>query len=149
MTQFIVCLLICAVFLILLKYSKLGIVARAMRDDSELCQIYGYNIDNIRSWLFLLSGAFAAIGGGLVALDVGMDPYVGMSMLLNAMVALIIGGVGRFIAPIVGGMIIGLLQALTVWLFSARWEDAIIFFVLIVFLLFRPQGLFGEKQRMV
>ena len=120
-----------------------------MRDDPELCMVFGRNIYRTRSILFILSGAFVAIGSGLVALDVGMDPYVGMAMFLNAMVALIVGGVGRFEAPILGGFIIGILQALTVWLFSSRWEDAIVFVLLILFLLLRPQGIMGEKGRQV
>jgi len=70
-------------------------------------------------------------------------------MLLNAVVALIIGGIGRFEAPILGGFIIGILQALSVWVFSARWQDAVTFTLLIIFLLFRPQGLIGEKRRTV
>ena len=78
-----------------------------------------------------------------------MDPYVGMPMLLSAVVALIIGGVGRFEAPILGGFIIGILQSLAVWVFSSRWQDAVTFTLLILFLLLRPQGLLGEKQRVV
>jgi branched-chain amino acid transport system permease protein len=103
----------------------------------------------MRLILFILSGFFAALGGGLVAYDVGMDPYVGMPMLLNAVVALIIGGMGRFEAPIIGGFIIGILQAMVVWAFSSRWQDAVTFTLLILFLLFRPQGLMGEKKRAV
>lgn len=149
LTQFIVSLVICIIFLLVLKFTRFGIETRALRDDPELCMIFGRNIHKTRSLLFILSGAFVAIGSNLVALDVGMDPYVGMPMFLNAMVALIIGGVGRFEAPILGGFIIGILQALTVWLFSSRWEDAIVFLLLIVFLLVRPQGIMGEKGRQV
>ena len=147
--QFITCLLLIVIFLIFLKYSKFGIKTRAMRDDDILCTVFGMNIIHMRTYLFGLSAFFAAIGGGLVAYDVGMNPYVGMPMLLNSVVALIIGGIGRFEAPILGGFIIGLLQSLTVWTFSSRWQDAVTFTLLIVFLLFRPQGLLGEKQRIV
>lgn len=147
--QFLLSLLAISVFLIFLKFSKFGIKTRAMRDDEVLCSVFGMNINKMRLALFSLSGFFAAIGGGLVAYDVGMDPYVGMPMLLNAVVALIIGGMGRFEAPIIGGFIIGILQAMTVWFFSSRWQDAVTFTLLILFLLFRPQGLMGEKKRAV
>ena len=63
--------------------------------------------------------------------------------------ALIIGGVGRFEAPVLGGFLIGILQSLAVWAFSSRWQDAVTFSLLLIFLLFRPQGLLGEKQRAV
>jgi branched-chain amino acid transport system permease protein len=72
-----------------------------------------------------------------------------MPMLLNAIVALIIGGIGKFHAPIVGGFIIGILQSLVIWKFSANWMEGVSFVLLILFLIFRPQGLFGEKQRLV
>jgi branched-chain amino acid transport system permease protein len=64
-------------------------------------------------------------------------------------VALIIGGVGRFEGPLLGGFLLGILQALVVWKFSSRWVEAITFAVLIVFLIFRPQGILGERKREV
>jgi len=149
LAQFLISVLLLVGFLIFLKFSKFGIKTRAMRDDYVLCSVFGVDIFKMRLLLFTLSAFFASVGGGLVAYDVGMDPYVGMPMLLNAVVALIIGGIGRFEAPVVGGFIIGILQALSVWAFSARWQDAITFSVLILFLLFKPEGLLGEKQRAV
>ena len=147
--QIFISALLLFIFLLFLKYSKFGIKTRGMRDDDVLCTVFGMDIYKMRVVLFTLSAIFAAVGGGLVAYDVGMDPYVGMPMLLNAVVALIIGGIGRFEAPIIGGFIIGILQSLSVWAFSARWEDAVTFTLLILFLLFRPQGLLGEKRRAV
>jgi branched-chain amino acid transport system permease protein len=149
LTQFFVSVLLLVSFLVFLKFSKFGIKTRAMRDDDMLCSVFGMDNYKMRLILFSLSAFFAAVGGGLIAFDVGMDPYVGMPMLLNAVVALIIGGIGRFEAPILGGFIIGILQSLSVWALSARWQDAVTFTLLILFLLFRPQGLFGEKKRVV
>lgn len=147
--QFFGSLALIGIFLVFLKYSKFGIQTRAMRDDAELYTVFGMDVYQMRLMLFALSAFFAAVGGGLVAYDVGMDPYVGMPMLLNAVVALIIGGVGRFEAPILGGFIIGILQSMVVWAFSSRWQDAVTFTLLILFLLFRPQGILGEKERLV
>ena len=149
LAQFVISAFLLLSFLAFLKFSKFGIKTRAMRDDDILCSVFGSDTFKMRITLFSLSAFFAAVGGGLVAYDVGMDPYVGMPMLLNAVVALIIGGVGRFEAPIVGGFIIGILQSLSVWAISARWMDAVTFTLLILFLLFRPQGLLGEKRRAV
>lgn len=147
--QLFISIILIIAFLLFLKFSKFGVKTRAIRDDNMLCKVFGLNINRMRTFLFVLSGIFAAVGGGLVAWDVGMDPYVGMPMMLNAVVALIIGGMGRFEAPIFGGFIIGVLHALTVWVFSARWQDAVTFSLLILFLIFRPQGLLGEKKREV
>ena len=147
--QFGISVILIILFLVFLKFSNFGIRTRALRDDGELCTVLGMDIFKMRIVLFSLSAFFVAIGGGIVAYDVGMDPYVGMPMLLNAVVALIIGGIGRFEAPILGGFVIGILQSLAVWAFSSRWQDAVTFTLLILFLLLRPQGILGEKQRMV
>ncbi len=147
--QFSVSVILLVVFFVLLGKSKFGQKARALRDDTELFMVMGYNVYGMRTLLFLLSGLFVAVSSNLVAFDVGMDPYVGLPMLLNALVALIISGVGKFEAPVLGGFIIGLLQALTVFAFSAQWQNAITFLLMILFLVFRPQGLLGEKQRAV
>jgi branched-chain amino acid transport system permease protein len=147
--QFFSSLLLFAVFFTFLKFTKFGIQTRAYRDDISLSEVLGMNTLKMRRSLFILSSFFAAIGSCLIAYDVGMEPYIGMPMLLNAVVALIIGGVGRFEAPILGGLLIGILQSLVVYVTSARWQDAITFLLLIVFLLFRPQGIMGEKMRSV
>lgn len=147
--QFAVSVVLLILFLIFLKWTSFGLKTRAMRDNNILCSIFGLNIPRFRLYLFALSGFFAAVGGLLIAYDVGLDPYVGMPMLLNAVVALIIGGVGRFEGPILGGFIIGILQSMVVWVFSSRWQTAVTFVLLVIFLIFRPYGILGEKERKV
>jgi len=70
-----------------------------------------------------------------------------MPMLLISAVAMIVGGIGVFESAVIGGFTIGILQNLAVWKISARWQDAITFLLLILFLLLRPQGLLGKKRR--
>jgi len=136
-------------FFILVHFTRLGIIIRAFKDDVELVKVHGLNIYKTRMILFGLSGFFAALSGILMAQDIGMDPYVGLPMILNVFVAMIIGGTGKFVAPVLGGLIIGLVQALVVWQFSANWQEAITFLLLIGFLLFRPQGILGKKIRAI
>lgn len=147
--QLTVSVFLIIIFLFFLNITKFGLITRALRDDEYLCSLFSVNIDKFRLFLFLLSGVFAASAGILSAYDIGMTPYVGMPMLLNAVVALIIGGVGKFHTAIYGAFVIGVLQALSVGVFNANWKEAVSFVVLILFLLLRPQGLFGEKERMV
>ena len=89
----------------------------------------------------------------LMAYDIGFGPHTGLHATLLAVVAVIIGGRSSFVGPIVGGLLLGLICALdlihaqVVWHFSARWQDAATFAALALFLLLRPQGLFGQKTR--
>jgi len=136
-------------FFILLNFSRTGLHIKAIRDDAELYQVTGFSLINIRSIAFLLSGGMIAFASCLTAWDTGMDPYVGMPILLNAIVALIIGGTGRFESCIIGGISLGIIQALVVWQWSAQWQEAITFVILLLFLFIRPQGFIGEKSRVV
>jgi branched-chain amino acid transport system permease protein len=136
-------------FVIFLKFSKFGLKAKALSNDNILFEVLGFNITVMRILVFALSGVFLALGSCLTAYDIGMDPHVGMPLLINAMVAMIIGGTGRFEACIIGGILLGILQALVVYQFSANWQNAITFLALLLFLFFRPQGVMGYKKRMV
>ncbi len=147
--QFIISILSILLFMVLVKYTRFGITIRALKDDDELAEVFGLNISTTRIKLFALSGFFAALAGVLMAYDIGFDPYVGLPMFLYAVVALIIGGVNRFSSPVVGGVLLGIVQAVVIWKFSANWQEAITFLLLIIFLLFRPQGILGTKTRKV
>jgi branched-chain amino acid transport system permease protein len=136
-------------FLIFISRSSWGIRLRAVSCDEILYSTLGYNVNSSRVVVFLLSGAFIALAGCLTVYDVGLDPHMGMNVLINAMVAMIIGGVGRFGTCVAGGMILGILQSMVVFQFSSNWQNAITFLVLLIFLFLRPQGLAGYKQRTV
>ncbi len=135
--------------LLFLKLTRWGKITRAIRDDDQLSMAMGVNIWKMRFSLMAASSLLVAVPSVLTASDVGMDPFVGMPILLSSVVAIIIGGIGRFEGPIIGGFILGILQALVVWQFSTRWVEAATFALLILFLLFRPHGFIGERRREV
>jgi len=133
----------------LLKFSPLGLKTRALGNDPVLFEVFGFNTDAMRLGMFALSGVFLGLSSCLSAYDVGMSPHGGMSVLINALVAMIIGGTGRFLACVAGGVLLGVLQALVVWQFAANWQYAVTFLLLLLFLFFRPQGLLGVARRAV
>ncbi len=133
--------------LFLLRKSRMGKTIRALRDDPELVSASGINARFFRWSVFALGSVLAGVAAILAGLDVGIDPNIGMTALLSGAVAVIIGGVGVFEGAALGGIALGLLQSLAIWQTSARWQDMVTFVVLIVFLLFRPQGLFGIRRR--
>lgn len=149
MWQLVVGSIIIAIFLVFIGLTQWGIRFRALSDDSVLYETMGYNTSNTRTFVFLMSGAFIGIGSCLTVYDIGLDPHMGMNVLINAMVAMIIGGVGRFGTCVLGGLTLGLLQALTVYQFSSNWQNAVTFVLLLVLLFLRPQGIAGYKERTV
>lgn len=142
-------LIVIGIFILFMQYSRLGMQFRALSSDDILFETLGYRVKQTRNILFLLSGAFVGLASCLTVYDVGLDPHMGMNVLINAMVAMIIGGVGRFNACILGGLLLGILQSLVVYQFASNWQNAITFLVLLLFLFLRPQGIVGYKQRAV
>lgn len=131
-----------------LKLSNFGRLIQALADNPPLVSVIGVDVRKIRLFVFALGSALAGIAACLVAFDVGMDPHVGLNMLLIAAVAVIIGGVKVFFGAIVGAFLLGLLQNLAIWQISAKWEQSITFLLLIIFLLTRPEGILGRRRRL-
>lgn len=149
MYQAVIGIVIIAAFLIVLSSTNWGKRLRALSVDETLFATLGYNPAATRTAVFLASGAFIAAASCLTVYDVGMDPNMGMNVLISAVVAMIIGGVGRFSTCLLGGLMLGVLQAVTVYFFSSNWQNAVTFLVLLIFLFLRPQGIAGYKQRTV
>ena len=136
-------------FLLFISFSNWGVRFRALSADSILYETLGYNTSNTRTMVFLMSGAFIAIASCLTVYDGGFDPHVGMDVLISAIVAMILGGTGRFETCILGGITLGVLQSLAVYQFSSNWQNAVTFILLLLLLFLRPQGIAGYKQRTV
>lgn len=135
-------------FFIWLKYANLGIQFRALADNPDRLSLLGYNINKLRVIAFGLSGCLAASGGLFQAYESGFDPHGGLPALLLAIVAVIIGGRGSFVGPVLGGILLGLIRSQVVWFLSAEWQDAVTFLLLCVFLYVRPQGILGQELRL-
>ena len=124
-----------------------GRQVRAVRDNKQLALVMGIGVKQIRSSVFVVGSVLAGIAAILYALDVGVNPHMGMAMFLNGAVAMIIGGVGTFSGAVVGAFLISILQSLVIWQFSSRWVSAVTFALLIIFLIFKPEGIFGARKR--
>jgi branched-chain amino acid transport system permease protein len=138
-------LLVCCFFF--LKYTKMGQAMRAVANDPELARVSGIESDRVILSTFALGSALAGIAGILVALDVDMTPTMGMDALLMGVVAVIIGGVSSIPGVALGALLLGMAQQFGVWKISSQWQDAIAFVILLIFLVFRPQGFLGKKVK--
>jgi branched-chain amino acid transport system permease protein len=127
-----------------ISYTKYGRAVRALADNPDLLQLFGVDRDRLYILIFGLGSGLAALAGGLIAFDSGAQPEMGFHIMFVALTAVIVGGVGYLPGAAAGGLIVGLLQNLSLWSFAQRWQDIVVFGALIVFLLVRPQGVFGS-----
>lgn len=134
-------------FALWLMRSRVGLQFRALADNPTEVALCCYNVDRLRMLAFAVSGLLASCAGILMAYDLGFDPYIGLPALLAAVVAAIIGGSRTFVGPVIGGLVLGVVRSEVVWYGSHRWREAATFLLLAVFLMLRPQGLFGSASR--
>lgn len=130
-----------------LRFTSIGRSMRAVANDPELANISGINSNKVILASFAIGSALAGIAGILVSLDVDMTPTMGMNALMMGVVAMIVGGVGSIWGIVLGSLLLALAQNLGVWYISSQWQDAIAFAILLIFLLFKPEGFFGKKLK--
>jgi branched-chain amino acid transport system permease protein len=147
--QLTLSLFISAVVVYFLFWTNLGLKIRALRDNAMLLGLLGKNKTSIRSSVFAISGFIVCIPACLISADKGIDPFSGMQIILVAVVAMIIGGKATFSASIIGGLLIGIFQSISIMFLDPQWEPIITFGILIIILLYLPNGLFGEYKRAV
>ena len=124
-----------------LKYTMFGKAIKAVADDEEVAQIVGINTDRVVMVVFFIGSAIAGLAGILVGLDTGIEPTMGLSLLLKGVIAAIVGGIGNVYGGVLGAFLLGFVENFGIWKISGEWKDAIAFALLIIFLLFRPQGI--------
>jgi branched-chain amino acid transport system permease protein len=127
--------------------TEAGLSIRALGADSELAEIFGMSPRRVKFMVFALGSALAAIGAIMNALDIGtISPNIGMHALLICFVALVIGGMENIPGAAAGGFIVGMIYHLSIWRIEAKWQQIIVFLVLIIVLLVKPEGLFKRKK---
>jgi len=147
----IVVVVVSLLFLILLhlivQKTKMGKAMRASSFDKPTARLMGINVDMVISFTFFLAAALAGAGGVLyVNIFPQVGPFLGIMPGLKAFVAAVVGGIGSVPGAFVGSLIMGLTEVLAAHAISSPMRDAIAFSVLIVVLLIRPQGIFGEPE---
>lgn len=136
------------IFYLATAYTRFGKSLKAISDNPLLAEVIGIDVKRFRIGIFAIGSQLAGLGSVLAALDVGIDPNAGLPVVLVAVVSVIIGGIGIFEGALLGGLLIGVLQAFSIWVFPARWENTVLFLILIAFLLFKPEGMLGLKRRL-
>ncbi|TSC55685.1 MAG: Uncharacterized protein Greene041679_585 [Parcubacteria group bacterium Greene0416_79] len=130
---------------VMLKRTLFGKAVTAISDDEEVSKIVGINTDRIMGRIFFFSGAIGGLAGILIGFDTGIEPIMGLPWLLAAVVAAIVGGIGNIYGGVAGAFLLAFAENFGIWKIAGEWKSAIAFALLILFLLFRPQGIFKKS----
>lgn len=130
-----------------LQTTRTGRLLRAVGDNPDAARVLGLPVNRIRMVAFVVSGLIAALAGILFAPKAGVQFTSGLSWTLTAFIALVIGGTGRSWAPLVGGMLLGLVQVFIPFYFGNAATQIAILIVALVFFSLRPEGVFSRKVR--
>jgi branched-chain amino acid transport system permease protein len=147
--------LIMVALLLLVHKTRLGMAMRATAQNREVAGLMGVNINTVISAAFLIGSALAAVAGVMITSYYGVAQYtMGFMLGLKAFTAAVLGGIGNMGGAVLGGLLLGLIEALgsgyvsglTNGVFGSHYQDVFSFIVLVVVLIFRPSGLLGERS---
>jgi branched-chain amino acid transport system permease protein len=125
--------------------TALGRSVRAAADDPEAARYSGVNIGFVYKISFGLGAAMTALAGGLMASFFPFQPYVGGEFIIIMYAGVVLGGMGSVLGAFWGGLIIGLIQQMSTLVLPQQLQNATIFIVFLLILLFRPNGLLGRS----
>ena len=130
-----------------IQRTRSGRAMRATAFDRRASRLMGINVNNVAAAVFVVSTIIGVWAGAFVSLFYGvLQPYMGSSVLVKGLAAAILGGFGSIPGAIVGGLLIGLLEAGAAGLTTTgNWQDVVAYGVLILVIILRPQGIFGER----
>ena len=144
---FIVAMITFGAVWLFLKKSKTGKALRAVSDNKVVSKTLGIDTETMTLVVFAVGSALAGLAGVLVGMEQTIDPRMGFMAVLKGITAAIVGGIGNVPASLAGGMTVGLAENLGIAFLPSGFKDAIAFVILVIFLLFRPQGFFGTRKR--
>lgn len=130
-----------------IRYSRMGRACRACAEDLKMASLLGINTDRVISLTFVIGAAMAAVAGVLLGQFYGsINPFIGFMAGMKAFTAAVLGGIGSIPGAMIGGLILGIAEALTSAYLSTEYKDVVSFALLIVVLLVMPTGILGRPE---
>ena len=127
--------------------TMLGKAMRAIALDHDTCRLMGVNVNKLIGLTFVVGSALAAVAGGLYCVYYGNVQYnMGYIFGIKAFTAAVVGGIGSIPGAMLGGLLLGLLEAIGTQFLGSSWKDVFAFGLLILILIFRPNGLLGKTE---
>ena len=130
---------------LMVSRTALGRAMRAVSENPSLAEVYGLDVPRVIRLTWIVGAGLACVAGVMSGLLVQVRPTMGFDLLLPLFAAAILGGIGSIPGAMIGGLVIGLSEAVAVQLVGAEWRAAVAFVVLVLVLLVRPTGLFGVR----
>ena len=140
-----IALLLMGTLYMFVQRSRIGKAMRATAQDAEAARMMGVEVDKVIIMAFFLGSALAGAGGLIFGLYYNFTSFIiGFTAGLRAFTAAVLGGIGNVPGAMVGGVLIGLIEAMGGQFIATAWTDVIIFSILVLVLVFKPAGLFGR-----
>lgn len=129
-----------------LTRSRTGIAMRGVAENPDLASASGVDVNRIVRWVWIIGASGAACAGVMYGLTVQLRPELGFSLILPLFAAAILGGAGSLYGAVIGGLVVGLAENVSVMFIPTMYKPAVPFLLILLVLYFRPQGLFGKPQ---
>jgi len=142
---FIVSLIVFSATTVFLTKTTVGCKLRATAQDADGAKVVGINLKRMYILATIIGYFIAAICAFLLAFIFPITPHIGLDFVVLALVIVVIGGEGSFKGSLVAGLILGLIHSLLGYYLTVEWGTIVAFFLLMLILFLRPQGLFGER----
>jgi branched-chain amino acid transport system permease protein len=139
-------LLIMMALIAMIKWTKLGRGIRALAQNRDAAAMVGVNTNHTSAIVFALGSALAGLCGVFITSLLPIEPVFGGTIVIKGFAVMIIGGLGSIPGIIIGGLILGVVEALGAMLISPQYKDAFAFFIIILIMTFKPSGLLGKSS---
>ncbi|MFP2769107.1 high-affinity branched-chain amino acid ABC transporter permease LivH [Oceanisphaera sp. KMM 10153] len=144
---FIVTFVAMTLLSLFISRSRMGRACRACAEDLKMANLLGINSNTVIALTFVIGAALAAVAGVLLGSYYGViNPYIGFMAGLKAFTAAVLGGIGSIPGAVIGGLLLGVTEAMTGAYFSTEYKDVVSFGLLIAVLLFMPTGILGKPE---
>jgi branched-chain amino acid transport system permease protein len=131
---------------IVLNHTRVGLAIRAAAQEPDAASLYGINVGRLSLLVMGIGCALAAMAGGIMAPVYVINPFIGGIPMIMSLLAIVIGGLGSLTGAIVGGLLLGFLNSVVAYHLS-YFSEVVLFVLVIIILLVRPQGLFGAARK--
>ncbi len=140
-------LVIMGVLFYMIKYTMFGVAIRATAQDRETARLMGVNTIKVTAFTWIMATIMGAMAGLMIAPATNVSTGMMADVHLKSFIAAVLGGFTSFVGPVIGGLIIGVMDNLVGYYISTNWQTVIVYGILILILIFKPYGLFGTRPQ--